>query len=279
MNYVLYNPFSTSSFPPYELKSEMEKHLVGKSQFLDVTKIISKEDFFKSVAKDDGIIISGGDGTLNRLVNFLDLDECKNRIFLHKAGNGNDFLRDINELRDDFIEITQYLKHLPKVTLNGETSKYLNGVGFGVDGMVCVESDKLKAKGKKNINYTTLAIKLLLFKFKRVNASVTVDGKSYNFKHVYIGSAMNGKYYGGGMKEAPNQDRSSDLVSVVIWHNFNPLTGLISFPKIFTGEHVNNKKHITVLTGKDVTMTFSKPTDLQIDGESYHAVTSYHVVK
>lgn len=279
MNYVLYNPLSTSSFPPYELKSEMEKHLVGKSQFLDVTKIASKEDFFKSVTKDDNIIISGGDGTLNRLVNFLDLDECKNRIYLHKAGNGNDFLRDINELRDDFIEITQYLKHLPKVTLNGETSKYLNGVGFGVDGMVCVESDKLKAKGKKNINYTTLAIKLLLFKFKRVNASVTVDGKSYNFKHVYIGSAMNGKYYGGGMKEAPNQDRSSDLVSVVIWHNFNPLTGLISFPKIFTGEHVNNKKHITVLTGKDVTMTFSKPTDLQIDGESYHAVTSYHVVK
>ena len=279
MNYVLYNPFSTSSFPPYELKSEMEKHLVGKSQFLDVTKIVSKEDFFKSVTKDDDIIISGGDGTLNRLVNFLDLDECKNRIYLHKAGNGNDFLRDINELRDDFIEITQYLKHLPKVTLNGETSKYLNGVGFGVDGMVCVESDKLKAKGKKNINYTTLAIKLLLFKFKRVNASVTVDGKSYNFKHVYIGSAMNGKYYGGGMKEAPNQDRSSDLVSVVIWHNFNPLTGLISFPKIFTGEHVNNKKHITVLTGKDITMTFSKPTDLQIDGESYHAVTSYHVVK
>ncbi len=279
MNYILYNPLSTSSIPLDELKSEMEKHLTGNSQFLDVTKIASKEEFFKSVNEDDDIIISGGDGTLNRLVNFLDLDECSNRIYLYKAGNGNDFLRDINELRDDFIEITPFLKHLPKVTLNGETSKYLNGVGFGVDGMVCVESDKLKAKGKKNINYTTLAIKLLLFKFKRVNASVTVDGKSYNFKHVYIGSAMNGKYYGGGMKEAPNQDRNSDLVSVVIWHNFNPLTGLINFPKIFTGEHVNNKKHITVLTGKEVTMTFSKPTDLQIDGESYHAVTSYTVVK
>ncbi len=279
MNYILYNPLSTSSIPLDELKSEMEKHLTGNSQFLDVTKIASKEEFFKSVNEDDDVIISGGDGTLNRLVNFLDLDECSNRIYLYKAGNGNDFLRDINELRDDFIEITPFLKHLPKVTLNGETSKYLNGVGFGVDGMVCVESDKLKAKGKKNMNYTTLAIKLLLFKFKRVNASVIVDGKNYNFKHVYIGSAMNGKYYGGGMKEAPNQDRNSDFVSVVIWHNFNPLTGLINFPKIFTGEHVKNNRHITVLTGKEVTMTFSKPTDLQIDGESYHAVTSYTVVK
>ncbi len=279
MNHVLYNPLSSSSYSLDKLKEEMKKHSITDCNYLDVTKISSKKEFFKNVIKDDAIIISGGDGTLNRLINFLDLDKCENSIYLHKAGNGNDFLRDINELRDDFIEIGMYLKHLPKVTLNGETTKYINGVGFGVDGMVCVESDKLKAKGQKNINYTTLAIKLLLFKFRRVNAKVTVDGKTYNFKHVYIGSAMNGKYYGGGMKEAPNQDRNSDVVSVVIWHNFNPLTGLINFPKIFTGEHVKNKKHITVLTGKDVTMTFSKPTDLQIDGESYHAITSYHVVK
>ncbi len=278
MKYVLFNPFSSHSFKEEDLKKEIKKFVEGDFKCLDVTKIKTKDEFH-SLVKDDDIIISGGDGTLNRLVNFLDLDEAKNKIFLHKAGNGNDFLRDLNELKEDFVEISPYLKHLPKVTLNGETSKYINGVGFGIDGMVCVESDKLKAKGKKKINYTTLSIKLLLTKFKKVNATVTVDGKTYSFKKVYIGSAMNGKYYGGGMKEAPKQDRLSDTVSVVIWHDFNKLTALMAFPKIFTGEHVKKTKKVTVLTGKDITMTYSKPTDLQIDGESYHAVVSYSVKK
>lgn len=279
MNFVLYNPYSSHCFSIDELRSILSNKIKGELSFVDATKINSKEEFFKNVKKDDIIIISGGDGTLNRLINFLFLDECENKIYLHKAGNGNDFLRDVNNLEDDFILINQYLKHLPLVTIKGVTTKYINGVGFGVDGMVCVESDKLKAKGKKNINYTALAIKLLLFKFKKVDASVTVDGKKYVFRKVYIGSAMNGRYYGGGMKEAPEQDRLSDTVSVVIWHDFCPITGLMAFPKIFTGEHTKNKKHITVLSGKDIKMTFSKPTDLQIDGESYHAVTSYIVKK
>lgn len=278
MKYVLFNPHSSHCLALSDLKTDISKYVKDEVQFVDVTKIKSKKEFFDEV-KDNGIIISGGDGTLNRLVNFLDLDECNNKIFIHKAGNGNDFLRDLNELKEDFVEITPFLKHLPLVTLNGETSKFINGVGFGIDGMVCVESDKLKADGKKNINYTTLSIKLLLTKYKKVNAEVKVDGKTYKFKDVYIGSAMNGKYYGGGMKEAPNQDRQNDLVSVVVWHDFTKMGALMTFPKIFTGEHVKKSKHITVLTGKEITMTYSKPTDLQIDGESYHAVTSYSVKK
>ncbi len=278
MKYVLFNPHSSHCLTLSDLKTEISKFVDDEIQFVDVTKIKSKKDFFNEV-KDNDIIISGGDGTLNRLVNFLDLDECNNKIFIHKAGNGNDFLRDLNELKEDFVEITPYLRHLPLVTLNGETSKFINGVGFGIDGMVCVESDKLKASGKKNINYTTLSIKLLLTKYKKVNAEVCVDGKTFKFKNVYIGSAMNGKYYGGGMKEAPNQDRQSDLVSVVVWHDFTKMGALMTFPKIFTGEHVKKTKHITVLSGKEITMTYSKPTDLQIDGESYHAVTTYSVKK
>ncbi|MCF0116657.1 MAG: diacylglycerol kinase family protein, partial [Bacilli bacterium] len=217
--------------------------------------------------------------TLNRLVNLFDFPSMTQKVFLHKAGNGNDFLRDVNELKDDVIEITDLIKNLPTVTINGVTTKFLNGVGFGVDGMVCVESDKMKAKGKKDINYTSLAINIVLFKYKRVNAVVNVDGKEYKFKNVFIGSAMNGKYYGGGMKEAPDQDRNSDVVSVVIWHNFNRLNCLMNFSKIFEGKHVLNKKHVTVLTGKNITMTYSKPTDIQVDGEATHAVTSYIVSK
>lgn len=280
MRYVLYNPLSSHCPSEDTLKSEMEKIDSSKELTLvDMTKIEDGDKFLKELKEGDDLVISGGDGTLNHVVNSADFDSFDKPVYLYKAGNGNDFLRDINNLEENFIEISKYLKNLPIVTINGKTTKYINGVGFGVDGMVCVESDKMKANGVKNINYTTLAIKLLLFKFKKVAAKVIVDGKEYRFKNVFIGSAMNGRYYGGGMKEAPDQDRLSDKVSVVVWHDFNRLTGLMNFPKIFTGEHVKNTKKITVLTGKEITMSFSLPTDLQIDGESLHGIFTYKVSK
>ncbi len=279
MRYVIYNPLSSHCPDLDFLKNKMKEIDDSKEySFVDGTTIDDGDAFLDKFNKDDDLVIVGGDGTLNHMVNMADFDKHDVNVYLYKAGNGNDFLRDINELKEDFIGITKYLKNLPTVTINGETTKFINGVGFGVDGMVCVESDKMKAKGKKNINYTTLAIKLLLFKFKKVNAKVNVDGKEYNFKKVFIGSAMNGKYYGGGMKEAPTQDRNSDTVSVVVWHDLNRLNALMNFPKIFTGEHIKSK-HCTIIHGKNVTMTYDKPTDLQIDGESLHGITSYSVIK
>ena len=279
MRYVLYNPLSSNHLSEAELLSALKKYgPVDNIKFVDVTKIENGKEFMDSLKQEDDLVISGGDGTLNRLANNLDLGHSKNRIYLHKAGNGNDFLRDANELKEDFVEITDLLKKLPTVTINGDSSLFINGVGFGVDGMVCVEGDKLKAKGKK-VNYTSLSIKLLLFKYKKVVAKVTVDGKEHTFKNVFISSAMNGRYYGGGMNEAPNQDRKSDTVDVVVWHDLSRLGALMLFPKIFEGKHVLNTKKVTVLRGKEIKVEYSKPTDIQIDGESIHAVSSFEVKK
>ena len=49
------------------------------------------------------------------------------------------------------------------------------------------------------------------------------------------------------------------------------------FPKIFKGEHAKNKKMSTILTGKKITVTFTHPMALQIDGETVKNVTTYTV--
>lgn len=90
---------------------------------------------------------------------------------------------------------------------------------------------------------------------------------------------MNGKYYGGGMKLAPFQDRNKNGVSLVIWHGPNKLKGLIDFPKIFKGEHIKNKKTVHTFYGQHIKVTFNEPCGLQIDGESIDNVTSYEVYK
>lgn len=280
MRYVLYNPLSSTCLEQNKLFEAMNKIDDSKSlKLVDVTKINNAEEFLKTLDSNDDIVLCGGDGTLNKFVNKYDFSNFDKNIYLYKAGNGNDFIRDINEFKEDFVLLNPYLKNLPTVKVNDIECKYINGIGFGIDGLVCVESDKMKAEGKTDINYTTLSIKLLLGKFKKVNAKVVVDGKEYNYKNVFLASAMNGKYYGGGMKVAPAQDRMSDHVTVCIWHDLNKINGLMLFPKIFKGEHVKKTKKVTILTGKHVSVTFDKPTALQIDGESIDKVTHYEVNK
>lgn len=279
MRYVLFNPLSTTCLQPEVLEKKIkEKDPSKELKILDVTKLNAK-DFVLNLKANDDIVLSGGDGTLNHMINRYDFKNFNNDIYLYKSGNGNDFIRDINELKDDFVLLNKYLKNLPTVTINNETYTYINGVGFGIDGQVCVVTDKMKKEGKTNINYTSVSIKLVLTSYRSTKATVIVDGKEYHFKHVWLASSMNGKYYGGGMKVAPNQDRLSDVVTVCVWHDLLRLPALMLFPKIFTGEHVKKSKKVAILTGKNIKVIFEKPTGLQIDGESFENVTSYEVHK
>ena len=75
---------------------------------------------------------------------------------------------------------------LPTVIVNEKEYKFINGVGFGIDGYCCEVGDEQRAKSDKPVNYTSIAIKGLLFHFKPVNATVTYDGKSRTFPKVWL---------------------------------------------------------------------------------------------
>ncbi len=280
MRYLLQNPLSTNALSPAELKHKLREIDNSKElKIINVVELTDKKAFFDLLNKEDDVVICGGDGTLNHLINDYDFSNFKNSIYIYKFGNGNDFLRDVNSFKENMILINPYLVNNPTVIIDNKKYKFINGIGFGIDGLVCVESDRLKEQGKKDINYTTLSIKLLLNKFKKVNAHVEVDGKVYDYKNVFIASTMNGKYYGGGMKVAPDQNRMCDTVTVCIWHDLNKVSALMLFPKIFKGEHIKNKKKVAIIVGKHVKVTFDKPTALQIDGESHDNILTYEVFK
>ena len=75
---------------------------------------------------------------------------------------------------------------------------------------------------------------------------------------------MNGRYYGGGMDIAPNQDRLNEdrKISTVIFHGSDKLKTLIIFPNIFKGTHVKYTKYIAVHEGHDIKVEFDNPTAL-----------------
>lgn len=155
---------------------------------------------------------------------------------------------------------------------------FLNAIGFGIDGYCCEVGDELRKKSNgKPVNYTSIAIKGLLYAFKPTDATVIVDGVEKRYKKVWIAPTMNGRFYGGGMIAAPDQRRDAPdgKFSVVVWHGSNKLKTLVVFPSIFKGEHVKHSECIDIIKADEVTVRFDKPCALQIDGETILNVTEY----
>lgn len=273
---VLYNP-KAGDGSGKETAEKLSKLLPGETVKLrDMTGVKSYREFFAGLSREDSLVLTGGDGTLNRFVNETEGMELPNEIYYFAAGTGNDFLRDVGT-KKPLASIGKYLKNLPRVTVKGKTCRFLNGVGYGIDGYCCEVGDRLRETSKKPVNYTAIAIKGLLFHFKPANAVVTVDGKEHKFRKVWLAPTMNGRFYGGGMMVAPEQDRldPEKKLTVMVMHGSGKLKTLMVFPTIFKGEHVKHREMCTVLTGHEITVKFDRPTALQIDGETVLGVTEY----
>lgn len=276
--YILFNEKAGNGQSEHRARALAEAY-EGEIVYMDILKIDDYPAFVSALTPNDTLILCGGDGTLNRFVNNLDGLSLPCDVLYYATGTGNDFLKDVN--KDDVegpLQINKYLVDLPSVEVNGTTYRFLNGVGYGIDGYCCEVGDEIKRNSpQKAINYTSIAIKGLLFKYKPTSAKVCVDGEEFSYKKVWIAPTMNGRFYGGGMMAAPKQARRNPdrTLSLILLHGTGKLQTLIIFPSIFKGEHIKDEKHVAVHVGKEITVTFDRPTALQIDGETILGVTSY----
>lgn len=275
--YVLYNNLAGYQTTDDDIRV-LEFALTEPLKFIDITKIKDYRLFLSGLEKDDYLVICGGDGTLNRFVNDTDGLDFSGEILYYPNGTGNDFAHELGKAKECTpFPVTKYLKNLPCVTVKGKQYRFLNGVGYGIDGYCCEVGDELKKIPDKKVNYTMIAIKGLLFHFKPRKAKITVDGKTMVYDKVWIAPTMNGKFYGGGMMPTPDQDRMNEegTLSTMVFHGSGKLKTLLIFPSLFRGKHVKYEKNITILTGKEIIVEFNRPTSLQIDGETILGVTSY----
>ncbi len=277
---VLYNPLAGNGKGENAAKKLKELLNGDELTFTDMTKVSDYRALFASMPEDERVIVSGGDGTLNRFINDTEEIAFANPVYYYATGSGNDFLKDIGgNVGDKPVCIDKYLKALPTVDVKGKSYRFINGIGYGIDGYCCEVGDKLRETSDKPINYAGIAIKGLLFHYHPTSATVIVDGVEHKYKKVWLAPTMNGRYYGGGMIPTPKQDRlnKEHTVSVMVYYGSGKIKSLAVFPSIFKGEHVNHKEMVEVLSGKEITVRFDSPAALQVDGETIIGVTEYSV--
>ena len=280
MNYLFYNPSARNGKAAEDLQL-IKKTLDGQDvEIYAVTDIDDYVSVIDKIQPEDIVYIVGGDGTLNRFINDSTNLRILGDIFFYSAGTGNDFKHDVDPDNSLYrIRLNDYIRNLPTVTVDGVTYKFVNGIGFGIDGYCCEEGDRQRAAGKQDINYSAIAVKGCLFRFKPYGADITVDGETRHYDKVWLAPTMFGKYYGGGMKVAPEQDRNNPqhTVTNVVIHGTGRIKTLIRFTKIFSGEHTKYTDMVDIRTGHEVRVVFDRPCALQIDGETVKNVTEYTV--
>lgn len=284
MTYLLYNEFAEDGKGKASAE-DVRAHLLSCGMEIAEENMVSlngldPQEFFAARSEDDIVVIDGGDGTMNHLMNNLGEQTIPCPLYLHPNGTGNDFVRDlpqdILDPKTGLYPIGEFLKDLPFAEVKGKKYRFLNGIGFGIDGECCVKAEEMKALGQKDINYGAISVKLLFGPFEPPTATVRLnEGEPFVLPKAYLASAMNGAYYGGGMAIAPNQRRGSGELTFVAVHGKSKLATLFLFPKIYKGTHIKNKSACYIAKAKTIEVRFDRPCGLQIDGEVLTGVTEY----
>jgi len=240
---------------PFSLRSTLK--IENLNTYLDNNKTITD------------ILYLGGDGSINYLINNVDVSKVSQNIYLSKSGSGNDFLRSLKQIKEGPITIGE-------AKTNVSTTKFINGCGVGVDASVCyyVNNDKKKNKLSYFINVFKAVVK-----YKRIEMDVTVDGTKHSFTKAYLVSIQNGKYYGGGMKVAPQANPTNDTFQICVAHSLTNALIFLLFLTIYPGLHIYIKKRITVLEGKEISVKTSEKRYFQADGEVLEDVNELSVKK
>ena len=160
------------------------------------------------------LLVAGGDGTLNEVVNGIFMAEQKSHhevtLGMIPVGTGNDWTRtfgipDHYQKAIDIILAGKSVKQdVGEITcrVDGETNKrfFVNIAGFGFDALVAKNANALKSKGIKGIRVYIQSLGSGYFNFKSRQTKFMIDGATLEV-NLFTASIGLGKFNGGGMMQ------------------------------------------------------------------------------
>jgi len=218
----------------------------------------------------DRIIIFGGDGTVNEVVNGLyRSDICSFfPIGIIPTGSGNSVLHDTQSL-DPKIAITKALADniqmmdVNKAIFDNEVKLSISVIGWGMFSYGNVLAEKLRFFG--TIRYDIASVIKLLEK-QSFKASITVNNDSYDISCAFI-VGCNSIHTGKGMKIAPNGGFYDGEIDIVIVKNDVSRFQLAKiFKEVYTGKHID-LPYVYMGKAKSFSINAGEESFFNVDGE------------
>jgi len=213
------------------------------------------------------VVSVGGDGTVQEVVNGLMEAPAPPLLGIVAAGGGNDAVRTLRLPRNPAEAVrlawSERQGAIDLGTCNGRY--FLNVAGVGLDTKVAMavngKSSRL-ARGKAG--YIGQAL-VELRRYVNPEFTLVLDGETVVTRSLLVAVA-NLRYFGGGMKIAPDADPADGLLDVWIGGDLTHREALLLMPAIFLGRH---GRHPKVTRHRVRTVRIERPAGLevQLDGE------------
>lgn len=226
------------------------------------------------------IIVIGGDGTLNEVVNGLFIQKAvePREILLAviAVGTGNDWVRTFgipqhySEAIRAIREGRSFLQDVGTVTYTEshytQTRYMANVAGLGFDAYVISTFNHLKMKGYKGGWMYLYSILKSYFRYKSSGARIWVDDKVV-FNDLMFSLAIGiCKYNGGGVQQLPNALADDGLLDLTIIRPVHWWHIVFRLKKLFNGD-IYQIGHVIHAQGRKVKIEAAPSIQLETDGE------------
>ena len=233
------------------------------------------------------IIVLGGDGTLNEVINGICHFELVTLGYI-PTGSSNDFARALC-LPTNPTKALEMILNAPSLAqidigcaeYQGKSRLFAVSGGIGFDAAICHEAMVSRLKNFFNhiklgkLTYAAIALHQL-FLCNPEKLSLTIDeGPPVIFQNTYFASVMNTRCEGGGFCFCPDALPSDDLLDVIVVHDLPKWKLILTLATAWKGMHTRFKG-ISIYRGKDIRLTFGSPLALHLDGEPVFSQKDLH---
>lgn len=226
------------------------------------------------------ILVVGGDGTLNEVVNgvYNQFRFAPDEITLAMipVGTGNDWGRTFNipsgykEAIEVIVRNKTFRQDVGKVTYSTgdqtRTRYFINMAGLGFDAIVAQKTNKQKQEGKSNPLSYFVNLLTSLMSHQSTSTNILIDGKPVS-EDIFSMSVAIGLYNGGGMKQAPDAIPDDGIFDITLITKVGRLKVIRNVLKLYDGSFVRIPQ-VKQFRGQEIKITAQPPMYLETDGES-----------
>jgi YegS/Rv2252/BmrU family lipid kinase len=241
------------------LLAKLEDFLVHNNLKYETCQLSYPED----LSKYSCVIIIGGDGTVNYVLNHY--KNISIPIAIIKGGTGNDYatLHLGNIIYEKQFEVAIQHKTIAVDAGLCNHKIFINGVGIGFDGWVVKKNIGKRFFSGITAYYSTI-ISLLLF-YKESTIKIITPEESFE-QATFMMSIAKGKTYGGGFKVAPDAHPCNGHFDFIVIGKIGLFNRFRYLPIIEKGKHLT-LPFVKCLATKKIEVIANHPIQAHLDGE------------
>ena len=218
----------------------------------------------------DLIVAIGGDGTVNEIINGIIGSSCLLSIF--PFGTTNILCSQLNLPRklDSYISFLESSSSAQFIDLGCCNSRYFSCMaGVGYDALVIRHNHPKLKQLFGAFSYLMTSLFRFIFYKPPIISIIDID-----HDHSYTGEfavVSNTSFYGGRFHLANRAQLNDGLLDICLFKSFN-LLSIFQFLMAIYQRKLSDHPGVFYFQSKNIHITSSTPTDIQLDGEFYNVL-------